>query len=150
MIFAPYSYWAFAGIFYLLYLTWQDLRHNMTIDDRKNAFMLGLTVSLYWQFHVVWWYLTLIILLEVALIAAFKIFKTFGDGDLSSLTWIILGFGLIGHAVLAMFFSSFIAVTAIYLTIKTFLLRVKGQTPFFPVIVITFILTTWLAGVIRI
>jgi len=41
-----FGYWAFFGCVYLLWLTVQDFRNNMRVDDRRNWFMMGLSVSL--------------------------------------------------------------------------------------------------------
>lgn len=139
-------YWAFFGTIYLIFLTYQDIKNNMNIDDRKNYFMMGITISLFTHIrHGIIYILALGVI--VLLLGKFlNKFKVMGEGDVNTIRWIFLGFGIISTVYLIWYFAIFIIITALYMLTKKFLVKNKKPTPFFPAILGTFIITCAMFG----
>jgi len=144
---AAFSYWIIMGTFYLILLTYKDIKNKMLVDDRHNYFMMGLTFSLLSIFKTKFWYIFLLIFITTFFIFYLNKRKVFGAADISTITWIFFGYAIINLGVLVWFFIIFIVIWAIYGVIKWIMakywLNVSSKTlktPFFPVILITFIL----------
>jgi hypothetical protein len=135
--------WLFLGIFYLVWLTWQDYKHKMVVDDRKNYFMFGVTTALLDLFKIKWYFIFIIFTVFIILFFIFSKYKVLGNADLKSLLWIFYGFAIIKLSYLALFAILFIIVLILNELIKRFVLRLKMRVrlPFYHVILISFILT---------
>ena len=146
-----YSYWAFIGTIVLIILMWQDHKNNMTIDDKRNIFMVGLTVSIVSHNRPSIWYFLILIMLIHFLLKTLEKRNVFASGDTSALRWIMLGFGLIDIYKLIAFMLFFTISTLLFFGLKkliekTFKLNKNIHLPFFGVILITFWLNCFIYG----
>lgn len=139
-------YWLMFGLIALCMLTYQDYKNKMRVDDRKNYFMMGVSICLMTFINRSLWYL--LALITITLIMSFLLskFKVIGQGDINSLGWIFYGYGLLDPSVLLWFFIFFSITTAIYQFFKLVVFKYKKPTPFFFVILINFIFTSWFFG----
>lgn len=141
MFSSPFSYWAWAGTLYLVWLTIQDYRNNMLVDDRKNWFMMGLSVSITSHIPLKLWYLFAL----AGFLAVFQILgrklNAFGEGDLNSLSWVFLGLGLISVYKLVVFVIIFSVITLIYQGLKVYVFKYKWPTPFYGVILLSYVVS---------
>jgi len=140
------SYWAWFGTLYLIWLTYQDYK-SMEIDDRKNYFMMGITISLLTHLDRGLVYILAVFLIVFVMGIAFKRFKVLGEGDINSISWIFLGFGFLNPYQLAWFSLFFIVVTVIYFSLKKYLFKVDKPAPFFYVILISYVLNSLLFAI---
>lgn len=148
----PYSYFAYFGTIYLIYLTWQDFKNNMFVDDRFNYLMMGITLSLFSHLKVK---LTYVLgLYFVALTAVFLVwgflmnkFKLVGRASIHSIIWVWLGFGIINVYYLIWFSAFFVILLTIYTLFKNLVLKIKHETPLYHIILIAFILACALFGI---
>jgi len=148
------AFWAFLGSLYLGILTYQDIRNNMRVDDRKNWFMFGVTVMLLSHFDRSIWYVFLVIGL-VMLLAKFLLrFKLVGAGDISGLSWVFLGFGWIDPSYLLLFVVVFVFCTVVWQFFARLFVKLGGlfsrnsgfKLPFFGVILISFVASCVILG----
>lgn len=140
-------YWAWFGAFNLLLMFLSDHK-NMFVDDRKNWFMLGLSISLLQvNPRPLWW---VALLLISVYIWRWYISKkgVFGDGDVNALAWMFLGFAIIGLSWLFFFVVVFAVLTAVYLFVKESLFKISPErpTPFFSVLFLSFVFVCIVAG----
>lgn len=141
-----FSYWTGIGIFYLVILTYKDLKNKMIVDDRKNYFMMGLSLSLISHVTRHLWYVLIAVGVVVALNIFLNKYKVIGGADVSTLTWIIYGFAVINPYNLLIFGFIFSIITLLYHGIKR-LYGIKKPSPFYPVILLSFILAVYITGV---
>jgi hypothetical protein len=117
----------------------------MLVDDRKNYFMLGLTVSLLSHVNISFWYLLFLLVFIQILTRTLENRKVFASGDISALQWILYGYGILNITHLIWFLIFFTFVTLIYFGLKR-IFEIVSKTkkninlPFFGVILISFIL----------
>jgi len=144
VIFEPYvTVWVWIGTIYLLILTWQDYKNNMKIDDRHNYFMLGITFGMLIIQNLTFLYVFISIAINVILLIIVS--KSLGGGDRHSMLWVLNGFAFIHPALYISYLLSFLAISIIYIGIIR-LIRKKlniyqQHFPFYPVILISFIIT---------
>jgi len=141
------TYWAGLGTIYLLMLTWQDIRNNMQVDDRKNSFMLGLTISLYSHFY--YGIVYSLSLLAITIIVCFLFAKkgVIGGADISTIRWVLLGFGMMSPYLAAFWLAIFAVVSTIWLILRRIMKIPTGKPmPFYPVLLCSFILQCALFG----
>lgn len=140
------SYWAYIGTFYLLLLTYQDYKNNRMVDDRRNWFMLGISVSLISHTYTTFWYkLALSIILIVLYIFMRKI-KALGEADTNTYSWIFLGFGLINPYYLMLFTGIFIVLTLLYTILKK-IFKIQQPVQFYGVLLISYSISCFLLGI---
>lgn len=132
---------------YLLFLTVQDFRNNMMVDDRKNWFMMGLSISLYSHVINSVWYILSLLIMVLALNYLFKKYNVMGEADINSVTWMFLGFGIIGVFDLTTFAIIFCVILLFYTVLKNHVLKIQGKFPFYFVLLLCFGLSCWLTGV---
>ncbi len=141
-----YGYWLTIGTLYLIILTFKDFSNKMIIDDRHNWFMMGLSFSLYSHVDKGIWYVLTLIAVSIALNYFLRKFKVLGGADISSLTWIFYGFGIIGFDKIFWFFVVFTVISLIYFGSKMVILQymfnveTMQKTPFYIVILLSFVL----------
>lgn len=140
------TYWAWLGSIYLIIMTWKDYKNNMNVDDRYNFFMMGLTISLYSHFNYKTLWILFLIILVFALRYILGKMKPLGEADLNSIMWIFLGFSILNIYYVIYFFSMFISITILYSLIKHKLLKIDKPTPFYMVILFSFIFNCLLFG----
>lgn len=141
------SYWAYIGTFYLLWMTWQDYRNNMTVDDRKNYFMMGVSIALIsWYTHSIFYLLGLALVIFLFNLLGKK-YVVMGEADLSCLSWLIMGLGIIDLVVLLIFIMILSVMVFIFIFFKWFVFKRKDEpVPFFGVILICYIVNMFLFG----
>jgi len=149
------SYWPIIGTIYLLILTYQDYK-TMMCDDRLNFFMLGLSLSLTSHTHPAWYYVILLSLVVFVLQMVLRKYKVLGGADISALTWIFYGFGLLGIFYFGWFAVFYLAIHLLfYLLLRTYIFVLKRwgklskeaiKIPYFAVILITYVFTCYLFG----
>lgn len=140
------SYFAWLGTIYLFILTWMDLKNNMRIDDRFNHFMLGISISLYSHYNHGILYGISILGIVLLLRLLLSKMKFVGDGDSNTLMWIFLGLSIINPIHTFFFYILFITITILYrLLIK--ILKLSMPQPYYPVILLSFILNCLWVGI---
>lgn len=141
-----FSYWSWLGTFYLLFLTYQDYTNNRKVDDRKNYFMLGLSISVLSHVYTSLWYklgLTAsIILLNIIL----RKYKPVGQADINTISWVFLGLGLMHYTYIVMFTLIFLTLATLFYVLKTYLFRYKENIAFYGVILISFVVSCFVLG----
>lgn len=135
------SLWAYFGTFYLGWLTYQDYTQNMSVDDRKNYFMLGLSLALLSHFSRSIWYILSITILGFFFRYMYKKYfeSAIGEGDVSALSWIFLGLAIVNPFSLLFFIILFGVLTGMYLFLKLRVFKYSKPLPFFGVILLSFI-----------
>lgn len=146
------SYWAWFATINLILLTYDDFKHKMMVDDRKNFFMLGITFSLITHIPTNLWYLLLLIgVTLVYTILGKKYIKSIGEADFNTLGWIMYGYGIISVYKMLWFMVFFAGIAGLYMLVKYVYCRIakldkNTPTPFYPVILLSFIFNSWLFG----
>ena len=152
------AYWAWFGTISLLILTYQDFKPKkkgaapgMMIDDRKNIFMMGVTLSLISHIFRPFWYILILFGIVILLSVFLNKFKAVGSGDVNALAWIFYGLGLINPYKLGWFVVMFIVLTLLFHGIKYIICKFgeldhKKPVPFFSVILINFVFNMWFMG----
>lgn len=141
----PISTFFFFGTLDLLILTYQDLKTTW-VDDRINSFMLGIVVFLS-SFSRPWSLLIGFVIVEICLRFLKKFsYKNLGEGDISAMRWIYLGFYLISPLLAAISYLVFVAVFLFQFSIMKILehmakIEFKKHLPLFPVIFLSWALT---------
>lgn len=126
------------GTLYLIFLTYKDFRNKRIIDDRHNYLMMGATISLLSHIPRNLLFMLLLMAVIIGLRLYLTKFKVIGEADINALTWIFLGYGIINIFKLAWFGVFFIIIVSAYSFLKFAVFKYKQETPFFPVILITF------------
>lgn len=108
--------------------------------------MLGLTISLVFMIrNPIFYVLTLLVVL-FALRWFIKKINAIGAADVNTINWVFLGYGIINASFLLWFVAVLMVVTLIYLSIKHGLLKTNKPTPFYPVLLWSFVINSWLFG----
>jgi len=143
---ANVSYWAWLGTLYLIFLTWKDFKNKMRVDDRHNYLMMGLSISLYAFVKPPLWYVLVIVGLVLFLNWFFKKFESLGGADVTTLSWVFLGLGVINAFKLAWFCVFFLIISGLYFFFKLVVFKYDKPTPFYPVLLITYVFNMWFFG----
>lgn len=138
-------YWPVFGTIMLIVLTYQDFKTKGWIDDRKNFFMMGVTISLITHTDVSIWYLFFLMAYTIVFNIAFS--KTFGRGDISALAWGMYGFGIIGLKYLVSYLVVVGVAYFIYYMVKVYIMKIDAsvKTPFTVVVLLCFLFNSILA-----
>lgn len=140
------SYWAYIGTFYLCLLTWQDYRENRLVDDRRNWFMAGVSVSLISHVYTSFGYkLALTIILTILYVFLRKV-KAIGEADINTIAWVFLGFGLINPYNLLFFVVVFAILTVLFMVFKNYLFKIEHPIQYYGVITTCFVFTNFVLG----
>jgi len=131
--------WAFVGTFYLIWLSVQDFRKKMLVDDRKNYLMMGLSIGLIALFPQPLWYLLALAGVTFVLQYLLKNFKALGTADVHTLIWIIYGMGIVNMWALAYFGGILILFTLFYEIVKRRVFKAGHRWPFMFVILLDFV-----------
>lgn len=134
-------YWIFLGTIYLVWLTVQDYRNKMKVDDRKNFFMLGASLALFALLSRPFWWLFALLVVTFFLNIVMARINGFGRGDVNTFSWIFWGFGIVGFDVLIFFSVVFVVLTLLYHFFKNVVFRYEKPTPFFMVFLLSWCLT---------
>ncbi len=145
-IYGNISYWAWFGTLYLIILTYQDFKHNMEIDDRKNYFMMGVTMSLISHVSQKIWYLLFLIAIITALLLFCKKYKIFGEGYISSFVLIFLGIGIISLCYLVTFLIIFLISSVLYIGLAKIIMKGNKRIPFFGAILVIYAASMFIFG----
>lgn len=139
-------FWAWIATINLLILTWQDYRHNMDIDDRKNYFMMGASLMLITAYSRPLYYFLIVLAVILGIRLTLNHFKVIGEGDSNALAWILYGLSIINPFKAAWFAAFFLILTIIHSIAKNVIFKYKGPVPFFSVILISFVFNCCLFG----
>ena len=142
------SYWPWLGTIYLIILTYQDYKNGMMIDDRKNYFMMGASFMLFSHFSRPLFYFILVL----SIVIAFNWFQTkymqkwIGKGDISAITWILLGYSILdlfypAYFIIHLILSVFVMYGTIFIFKKITKRKEELPVPFFAVFLVTYIIT---------
>lgn len=122
----------------------------MWVDDRRNYLMIGVSVSLFSHVKHPWYWGFAVLGMVMAMFWVFKKFKVLGEADIKSLSWIFLGMGILGLPYFVAYAGLFGIIMGIYFLLKLVLFRKQAKlnpkTQFYPVILISFVLTCILMG----
>lgn len=135
------SLWFIVGIFGLVVMTYQDYFNNMNIDDRRNFFLMGLTLSLATLGNYHLWYLVIVMAIGAVLSWLISKIKAFGEADVSSFIWIVYGFLLIEPVYLILFFGYLILLTVFKLYMVRKVYKMREPVPYYIVLLSAFIAT---------
>jgi len=114
----------------------------MQVDDRRNYFMLGLTVSLYSRFYYGIIYSLCLLAIVIVVCAFFMRKKVIGAADISTIRWVLLGFGIISPYLAVGWLVVFAITTSLWLALRRLMRIPAGKPmPFYPVLLVQFILT---------
>ncbi len=116
----------------------------MTVNDRLNYVMLGVTVGLASHFRRSIVYYLVILAGITCIIWLLSRKKGFGAGDISAFRWTFYGFGIISPATFLWFILILSVLTVFTNGLKRFIFHYRKPTPYFPVILASFILTCFL------
>lgn len=140
------SYFAWAALFNLIYLTYKDYRNNMMVDDRRNWFMMGISLSLISHIPHGLLYILFIIVISLTAGHFLKKYKAIGRADINSLMWLYMGLGIIGPGPLVGFIIIYSACMLFYFGAKKYIFRYNHPTPFYYVILVSFLLSAFMWG----
>lgn len=147
-----YQIWFYFGTMQLLVATYKDFKNKRLVDERHNYLMVGASLMLIGFFQRDFWYIILNVALMMILGSLTKKIKGIGEADIQALMWIYLGYGLINPLYLIWFLIIFTVLSLIYVFTKKIIVRmyVKDKkpvpTPFFIVILISFVFNALLFG----
>lgn len=144
--FLSISYWAWFGTLYLIILTYQDFKHNKQVDERKNFFMMGITMSLISHIPQKLWYILVLLVIVITLNYFITKLKVMGEGDAQALIWIFYGLGIINIGYLITFILCFGLAAAAYMAAKIWILKSKDKSAFFGVILILYVAFMFIFG----
>jgi hypothetical protein len=135
--------WFIVGTIKLLYLTVQDYKNNMMVDDRLNYFMMGSTFALLSIYNVPFLYLLGLTLSTsvLGLVLGYMVKKELlGSADLKSMLWIYFGFGFFGNKFLITFIIAFIVLLILFFVLTKYVVKAKNRhVPFYTVIFLSFV-----------
>lgn len=120
-------------------MTYKDYKNKGWIDERYNFFMSGIAISLVSHVKRNIIYMLTLILVIIILFTVFKKKKILGEGDIQAISWILMGLGILGVPYFIIFSTIFITCTLIYILMKKYIFRYKLPTPFFGVLLISFV-----------
>ncbi len=143
------SYFFWFATINLIWLTIQDYTgKKMIVDDRKNWIMLGIAISLISHLKINIWYYLGLSLFYVLINTVMNKSNAFGEADNNTLSWIMMGLGIINPGILLWFLGIFTLNTIIYIGMQKLLERLnkvkKSKVQFYPVILLSFVLNTLL------
>ena len=133
--------WSFIGTLYLIYLTYQDYNNKMMVDDRKNFFMMGLTMGLLSLYARNLLYIVFLVGFVVLLTFVFSKYKVMGRADIKTFMWSFFGFGILGVNILIFYLVCFIFVNTFFYFLKVKFFKYYNPVPYYAVFLISFVLT---------
>lgn len=127
--------WCIIGALNLFLNMLKDMK-TMHVDDRKNHFMMGMSMALLFLSKMPLWYIFVVIigsfLLQQVL---FKRILRFGAGDVSAMGWILIGFGVLGLLPIGLFFAGYYIMHSLYFVIASIFFSVgRKKLPYYPII----------------
>jgi len=141
-----FSYWAWFGTIYLIFLAIQDYRDKMLVDDRKNYFMYGITLSLLSHIRRPILYTLTLIVVTVVMTIILNKKKVMGEADLNTFNWLWVGMGIINVYRLFMLGIILTTLTVAYTLLKKHVFKYKKPVPYYGVILMSFVLTCIAGG----
>lgn len=153
----PIIFWAVLSTIKLMVSTYQDHK-KMMVDDRHNYFMVGATIMLLSYVQRGLMYMLPMIILIPCLIWFMKKSKALGEADLTTISWLMLGYGIISIYKLIWFLIFFVVIVAFYAflkfgVMKWFIKHILKQerkipaTPFYGVLLTVAVFTNFMLGV---
>jgi hypothetical protein len=118
----------------------------MMVDDRHNYFMSGITIAILIISKKTLWYLIFIIILIMVIGYSYRKFKAFGEADINAIQWIFLGMASFNFFYLLVFIVTLAILGLIYTFLKCNVFKYEGKTPYFGVILLSFIVVAAFFG----
>lgn len=150
-LFGSTVYWFWIGTMYLIFLTWQDYRRDKLtglplglVDDRLNYFMMGSTFALLSHVMRPLWFMLAVMFVVVVLGIVLTRFKLVGRADVKTIGWIFYGLCILSLYQFVTFVGVFVVSSTIYSVLKFYVFRYNKPTPFYGVILISFVTTNLL------
>lgn len=141
------AYWWLFGSFWLGWMLFVDLTKR-DFDDKRNWFMSGLSISLISHVRVVFWYFVCLALVIVVLHLLLDRFDIAPKNELVSVSWVMVGFGILGWVYLMWWFFLVLVLSLVFLLLKQKLFKYKVRGSFYPVIFLSFVCNIFLTGVV--
>lgn len=139
-------YWVWIGSIYLAILTFKDFSNNMLVDDRHNYMMFGITLGVLFQLRKGFLGVLLLFLVVMALGWVLGKTKALGEADIKSIGWIWIGLGIQSYGYLIWWCIIFLGTMMLHYFFARILFKYKEKVPFYPVILISFVLNAMLNG----
>jgi len=146
IIYGNIGYWAIIATIYLIILTYQDYKNKMLVDDRFNYLMMGVTFSLLSHIKRPLWFILVVFVIIILMTILFTKVKSVGAADTKTLSWLFYGFCIINISALAFYSILFLICVVLYNVIKLYVFKYKKPTPFYPIILIPYIITAIVYG----
>lgn len=140
------DYFFYIGTIYLCWLTWQDFTNNMKVDDRRNWFMLGISISVFTHVETTLLYKLGLSFSIIILNIILRKTKAVGEADINSLSWIFLGLGLMHYTYVAVYVAIFTGLTIIWQILKRIAYKDVTAAPFYHILLISFVLAAFFLG----
>lgn len=116
----------------------------MTIDDRKNFFMMGFSFALIGIYPRAWWFILAVIAIVLLFGFIMHRFNVVGGGDVNTFMWIIYGFAIIALNAFLTWFLVFAVLLVIYEVMKRLWFKERHPLPFYGVILISFVFACYI------
>lgn len=137
------TFWLISGTLALILLTYQDIKHNMVVDDRRNYFLQGLTFALLGIYtkSLLWLIGIIVITIFTIIVYGFAHKKDWvGSADVNTFSWVVMGLTICNPMATVFFFISLLVITLLTISIIT-IVKYKEPLPFYPNIMAAWILT---------
>lgn len=131
----------FLGLFGLAWQTYSDFKKK-EVDSRRNWFMFGVVITIVLLEGVNFWFYLAAIIGTVLFTARIK--KMYADGDIEALRWIMPGFLVLNWAFGLTYFVAFTLLSVIWF-VSHRALKIREETPGFPILIGAFVITAALA-----
>jgi len=123
-------------------MTIQELR-GKEVNLRHNWIMWGVTISLLGHIPKTFGYIILLTLVNLALLLFISKMRLLDSVTMNSFLWMFWGYGVIGAYNLFIFVLCFMSVLLVYAFLKHFILKWKGQSPFYIAVLGAYILSCY-------
>lgn len=131
-------YWFLLGLYKLAILTYQDFKNNRRVDDRNNAFMVGVTTTLFFIKPLNLWYILIILAFFFFFAWFFSQFPNLGQGDKNVLLWVYLGYAVL-YLPAYLYFLAILGIVAVIFKLIQDKVFNGRPLPFMPVLLVTFL-----------
>jgi len=145
------SFWAFIGTLYLIILTVQDIKYKGYVDDRKNYFLMGVTISLLTHFNKTLWFIGVIILISITMSILLSRYVNMGEADINTVMWLFIGYAIINLYYLLLFVIVFGLINVLFWVLHAIIARImkidrKKPVPYYIVFLLSFLSVNIILG----
>jgi len=140
------------AILNLFFMTYQDYKNNMKVDDRFNFIMIGATVMLLSVFPISIYYLFTLVALNLILGWVFMKFRLMKFADVKSLSWAFYGFSIInpffGISYLVVFGLIYFFNDKLISLVRWYLNIECNKLPGYPILLLIFVINLMMSYLI--